>query len=72
MCDDRCTEECCAYCQPEGEESNWCSECGRMKGVGCHCGVPFAERVKSVQINEASLKYGPRRGKRHTKGRPKT
>jgi hypothetical protein len=48
-------------------ESAWCEDCGRLKGIGCTCGMTFREKIQGIQVNEASLKYGPRRGKRHKK-----
>ncbi len=33
----------------------WCKDCGRAKGIGCNCGVPFGERVKSQQVDRFGL-----------------
>jgi len=30
--------------------SNWCKGCGRMKGVGCACGLSFKEKMKSQSM----------------------
>lgn len=34
----------------EAVSSNWCTECGRMKGVGCACGMTFAEKIRSSSV----------------------
>lgn len=28
--------------------SSWCPDCKRMKGVGCACGMTFAEKIRSA------------------------
>lgn len=39
-----------APAETEAVSSNWCGDCGRMKKVGCVCGLTFAERMKLVSV----------------------
>ena len=39
-----------------GRTIEYCEDCKRIVGVGCVCGVPFAERVKSVAVDKSSLR----------------
>lgn len=32
-------------------DDKWCPDCRRMIGVGCACGLTFAEKVKTVPVN---------------------
>lgn len=38
------------------EESPWCEDCKRLRGVGCSCYMSFGEKVKTVAIDKSSLK----------------
>lgn len=29
----------------------YCSDCTRIKGVGCACGLSFAEKVRSIPVH---------------------
>ncbi len=33
----------------------WCSECGRAVGIGCACGLTFAEKIRSTQVDRFGL-----------------
>ena len=39
-----------AHEQDEAVASKWCKECGRLKGVGCACGLTFAEKIRSTSM----------------------
>ena len=33
----------------------WCEDCHRAVGIGCNCGLSFAERMKSIQVDRFGL-----------------
>jgi hypothetical protein len=33
----------------------YCTECHRLKGVGCACGLTFKEKVQTLNIDKHSL-----------------
>lgn len=33
----------------------WCDDCGRSIGIGCNCGLTFAEKIHGVQVDTFSL-----------------
>lgn len=35
-------------------DSNYCDECHRLKDIACTCGMTFAEKIKTTQINWAT------------------
>jgi hypothetical protein len=49
----RCGQDRCPSCDPA--EDKWCCICKRLIGVGCACGLTFAEKIKSVAIDKTSL-----------------
>lgn len=54
-------------CPGRQDPSPWCPDCKLRKGVGCACGMTFAEKMKTVQIDKHSLRqpyYPGRRGER--------
>jgi hypothetical protein len=36
------------------EESNYCQDCKRLKDIACTCGMSFAEKVRTSNLNWAS------------------
>lgn len=46
-------------------EATYCPDCKRIEGIGCACGLSFAEKIKGTQIDTRSLKTRDeqRRGK---------
>jgi hypothetical protein len=32
-------------------ESNYCKDCKRLKDIACTCGMTFAEKIKTTQVN---------------------
>lgn len=37
------------------EKVEWCADCGRAKGIGCACGLTFAEKMKGLQVDKFGL-----------------
>lgn len=33
----------------------YCDDCGRAEGIGCTCGMTFAEKIRNIQVGEFSL-----------------
>lgn len=36
--------------QNEAVSSKWCKACKRMLGIGCACGMTFAEKMRSQSL----------------------
>jgi len=32
------------------EKVKYCKDCGRIEGIGCACGLSFAEKMKTVSL----------------------
>jgi len=56
---------------PPVNEYGHCVSCGRRRGTGCACGMTFAEKIKTVHLDEEALRIfniggkGRKRGKDH-------
>lgn len=37
------------------EKVEWCDDCGRAVGIGCACGLSFAEKMKTIQVDRFGL-----------------
>lgn len=40
----------------EQRKAEYCPKCRRIVGIGCACDLPFAEKLKTVQVDKESLK----------------
>ena len=56
-------------CVPEVTEYGMCTCCGFRAGVACVCGMTFAEKAKTVALDEEALRIFNIGGKGRKKGK---
>lgn len=47
----------------ENGQVEWCPDCKRAVGIGCACGLSFAERIRGLQIDKFGLMDSDRKQK---------